>query len=68
MKLKPKFIFRWKNIDGHAVEVSPSVADTPEEVWAWATRNLRGATEAPQQGRHNVRKNGEVIPLGDLQP
>jgi hypothetical protein len=55
---RKRYIFRWK--DG-CIEVRPSIADTREEVWAWATRNLRGATETTQQGARNVRRYGEVV-------
>ncbi len=58
---RKRYIFRWKDVDGRPIEVTPSEGDSPEAVWAWATKYLRGATETPEQGRRNVRVNGEVI-------
>lgn len=49
------YIFRWKEC---GIEVEPSEAATKEECWAWALKNLRGATEKDSR---NVQKNGEVI-------
>ena len=55
-KNKQLYIFRWKE---NLIEVTPSIRDSPEEVWKWAKKWLRGASEKDSR---TVVKYGEVIP------
>lgn len=59
MASAPRFIFRWKDVDGRPIEVTPSVADSEKEVWDWAKKWLRGAGEKDSS---TVVKYGEVVP------
>ena len=55
------YIFLWRD---EGIEVRPSRGNTPEDVWAWAEINLRGARETPAQGKANVHNWGEVVEEG----
>ena len=55
---RKQYIFRWKE-DG--IEVIPSKAGTPEEVWEFAERNLYPAQISRAEGKRIVHRFGEVV-------
>jgi hypothetical protein len=61
-KMKRKrYIFRWKDIGGRALEVTSSEADSLEEVWEWALKWMRGPTETSHDAAPRIREQGEVV-------